>query len=197
MVRPRSCRVIYYFDTLALGIRHQSFDHVSADNTNILLTFLLGLVWLHANLLILQSLLRKLPYCQIIYFLTLHDFIKSWVFFNILPSFAQIFVLLLTEFVSLCMLLHILIGSPLNVLYATLKVWHLMVFILLIVPPLIYMIMDVDWAGSIDDRKSMGGYLIFFDQTPISWKSGKQHTIARSSTEAKYKALADDIVKVI
>ena len=28
VVRPRSCRVIYYFDTLALGIRHQSFDHV-------------------------------------------------------------------------------------------------------------------------------------------------------------------------
>ena len=57
--------------------------------------------------------------------------------------------------------------------------------------------MDVDWAGSIDDRKSMGGYLMFFDQTPISWKSGKQRTVARSSTEAKYKALADDIVKVI
>jgi hypothetical protein len=43
----------------------------------------------------------------------------------------------------------------------------------------------------------MGGYLIFFGQTPISWKSGKQCTVARSSTEAKYKALADDIVKVI
>ena len=28
MVRPRSCRVIYYFDTPALGIGHQSFDHV-------------------------------------------------------------------------------------------------------------------------------------------------------------------------
>jgi hypothetical protein len=27
--RPRSCRVIYYFDTPALGIRHQSFDRVS------------------------------------------------------------------------------------------------------------------------------------------------------------------------
>ena len=30
MVRPRSCRVIYYFDTPALGIRHQSFGRVSA-----------------------------------------------------------------------------------------------------------------------------------------------------------------------
>jgi hypothetical protein len=29
VVRPRSCRVIYYYDTPALGIRHQLFDHVS------------------------------------------------------------------------------------------------------------------------------------------------------------------------
>jgi hypothetical protein len=43
----------------------------------------------------------------------------------------------------------------------------------------------------------MGGYLILFGQTSISWKSGKQRTVARSFTEAKYKALADDIVKVI
>ena len=28
MVRPRSCRVIYYFDTPALGRRHQSFSRV-------------------------------------------------------------------------------------------------------------------------------------------------------------------------
>ena len=28
MVRPRSCRVIYYFDTLTLGRRHQSFGRV-------------------------------------------------------------------------------------------------------------------------------------------------------------------------
>jgi len=29
MVRPRSCRVIYYFDTPALRRRHQSFDRVN------------------------------------------------------------------------------------------------------------------------------------------------------------------------
>jgi hypothetical protein len=28
IVRPPSCRVIYYFDTPALGIRHQQFDRV-------------------------------------------------------------------------------------------------------------------------------------------------------------------------
>jgi hypothetical protein len=28
VVRPRSCRVIYYFDTPTLGKRHQSFGRV-------------------------------------------------------------------------------------------------------------------------------------------------------------------------
>jgi len=29
VVRPRSCRVIYYFDTPTLGRRHQLFGHVT------------------------------------------------------------------------------------------------------------------------------------------------------------------------
>ena len=49
MVRPRSCRVIYYFDTSALGRRHQSFGRVSylvllyvsmTHNLNVLRTLL-------------------------------------------------------------------------------------------------------------------------------------------------------------
>ena len=34
MVRPRSCRVIYYFDTSALGRRHQSFGNNNNNNNN-------------------------------------------------------------------------------------------------------------------------------------------------------------------
>jgi len=34
VVRPRSCRVIYYFDTPALGKRHQSFGRVNAQGND-------------------------------------------------------------------------------------------------------------------------------------------------------------------
>ena len=34
VVRPRSCRVIYYFDTPALGRRHQSFGRVTTHGSS-------------------------------------------------------------------------------------------------------------------------------------------------------------------
>jgi len=46
-------------------------------------------------------------------------------------------------------------------------------------------------------KKSTSGYLVFFGQTPISWKSSKQRTITRSFTEVEYKALGDDTANVI
>ena len=61
----------------------------------------------------------------------------------------------------------------------------------------LYGFTGVDWAGSTDDQKSMGGYIVFLGNTPISWKSGKQRTVAHSSTKAEYKALPDGTTKVL
>ena len=49
---------------------------------------------------------------------------------------------------------------------------------------------DADWAGDINDRKSMSGYLFMMSGAATSWKSRKQTCVALSTAEAEYVALA-------
>ena len=49
---------------------------------------------------------------------------------------------------------------------------------------------DADWAGDPVDCRSIFGIVVFFGNCPITWSAKKQSTISRSSTEAKYRALA-------
>jgi hypothetical protein len=49
---------------------------------------------------------------------------------------------------------------------------------------------DADWAGDKIDRKSVSGFVIMFYGGPISWGSKKQKSVATSSCESEYMALA-------
>ena len=49
---------------------------------------------------------------------------------------------------------------------------------------------DADWAGDINDHRSISGYTFITAGGAISWLSKKQSSVALSSTEAEYMATA-------
>ena len=56
---------------------------------------------------------------------------------------------------------------------------------------------DADWAGDASDRHSTSGYCIFVGGNLISWKSKKHTVVARSSTEAEYRAMAHTTCELV
>lgn len=49
---------------------------------------------------------------------------------------------------------------------------------------------DADYGQDVDDRISVGAYIFFLGNSPISWNSKKQSSTSRSSCESEYRALA-------
>lgn len=50
---------------------------------------------------------------------------------------------------------------------------------------------DADWGGDKDDYSSTGAYIVYLGKQPVLWCSRKLKGVARSSTEAEYRALIE------
>ena len=58
---------------------------------------------------------------------------------------------------------------------------------------------DADWSGDLNDRKSTTGYYFKFEGSggAISWEVKKQATVALSTAEAEYQAMAAAVLEAI
>ena len=56
---------------------------------------------------------------------------------------------------------------------------------------------DTDYVGDLDDRRSTTGYVFILTRGPICWRSMIQSTVAMSTTEAEYMAVAEAAKKAL
>uniref|UniRef100_A0A3Q7GX56 Reverse transcriptase Ty1/copia-type domain-containing protein n=1 Tax=Solanum lycopersicum TaxID=4081 RepID=A0A3Q7GX56_SOLLC len=55
---------------------------------------------------------------------------------------------------------------------------------------------DADWGACLHTRRSVSGFMVKMGESMISWKSKKQATVSRSSTEAEYRSMASSIAEI-
>ena len=58
-------------------------------------------------------------------------------------------------------------------------------------PLILHAFSDADWVGDPTDRRSTISYRFLLGSSLISWRIKKQTHVARSNTEAEYRALTD------
>uniref|UniRef100_A0A1J3K4R5 Retrovirus-related Pol polyprotein from transposon TNT 1-94 n=1 Tax=Noccaea caerulescens TaxID=107243 RepID=A0A1J3K4R5_NOCCA len=56
---------------------------------------------------------------------------------------------------------------------------------------------DADWAGDTDNYVSTNGYIVYLGKHAVSWSAKKQKGVARSSTEAEYRSVANTASEVV
>ncbi|CAJ2651441.1 unnamed protein product [Trifolium pratense] len=56
---------------------------------------------------------------------------------------------------------------------------------------------DADYAGNVDTRKSLSGFVFTLFGTAVTWKANQQSVVALSTTQAEYIALVEGVKEVI
>jgi ATP-binding cassette subfamily B (MDR/TAP) protein 1 len=56
---------------------------------------------------------------------------------------------------------------------------------------------DSDYAGDLDRRRSVTGYVFTVGSCAVSWKAVLQHVVVLSTTEAEYMAIAEACKELI
>ena len=52
---------------------------------------------------------------------------------------------------------------------------------------------DADWAGNVEDRRSVSGSIVYVGKSPVLWGSKRQETVAMSTMESEYYALSESM----
>lgn len=63
-------------------------------------------------------------------------------------------------------------------------------------PLILHAFTDADWAGDKSTYRSTTGYIVYLGSHPIAWSSKRQTTLARSSTEAEFRAVASTTTEI-